>query len=383
MEVIIQFAKKLGLVKKVLPIITALSMVFSLIAGLAPTPGARDQVQNIIFFIGDGMGENHLELAKQELGIELVMETMPLRGQSKTNSFGGAVTDSAAGATALACGVRTTNGGLGVYPYDMFILQSYPANLTELAMGKGMSTGIVTTDSTTGATPAGFSVHTSARGNTSDIAAQQIASGIDLIWGAADSKTEQARVEAAGYDYIATYTELAALNNGKSFGQFSGADLWRSANTSDTPTLSQMTLKAIDLLDDDEDGFFLMIEGAHIDKFSHGNDVANAVACVEELDKSIAIALDYAEEYGNTLVIVTADHETGAIKLENGSYVYTSGSHSGAHVPLFVYGSSNFIEDGQAIKNSDVGIYTAMSMGFSPKEFPRRVPIYWANNQAA
>ena len=104
------------------------------------------------------------------------METMPLRGQSKTRSSSSAVTDSAAGATALACGVRTTNGCIGVYPYDMFGWEAVPYNLTEIAMEKGMNTGVITTDSTTGATPASFSAHTSSRGNAEDIAAQQIAS---------------------------------------------------------------------------------------------------------------------------------------------------------------------------------------------------------------
>ncbi len=114
--------------------------MFSLVAGLSPTPAPRDEVINVIYLIGDGMGENHLELARQELGIEFVMDTMPVRGQTKITSFSSAVTDSAAAGTALACGVRTNNGAIGVYPYDLFALYAYPANLTELAMEKGMKT---------------------------------------------------------------------------------------------------------------------------------------------------------------------------------------------------------------------------------------------------
>ncbi|MEI6578686.1 MAG: alkaline phosphatase [Eubacteriales bacterium] len=382
MENFILFLRKTGLIKRFIPIITAISMLFSIMACIGPLPTPRDKIQNVIFIIGDGMGENHLKLAKQELGINLVMETIPLRGQSKTDSFGGAVTDSAAGATALACGVKTTNGCIGVYPYDTYALEGYPVNLIELAKGKGMETGIVTTDLTTGATPAGFSVHTSARANTADIALQEIGSGIDLFWGAADSETKQTAIESGGYKYISSLTEMNALNESeKSFGQFNGDDLWRASSDSKTPTLSQMTDKAIDLLDD-EDGFFLMIESAHIDKFSHSNDIANAVDCVKELDKSIAIALDFAKEDGNTLVIVTADHETGAVELKDGKYVYTSVNHSGDNVPLFVYGSSNFIKNGQAIKNTDVSLYTAMSMGFTQKEFPRKVPVPLLNSAA-
>ncbi|NLX93325.1 MAG: alkaline phosphatase [Clostridiales bacterium] len=383
MEVIIQFAKRLGLVKRILPIITAISMLFSLVGGLAPTPGALDQVKNVILLIGDGMGENHLKLAKQSLGIELVMETMPLRGQQKTAAFGKAVTDSAAAATALACGVRTLDGSLGVYPYDIYALESYPISLTELAMQRGMKTGVVTTDSTTGATPSGFCAHTSKRGNAADIVAQQISSDIDLIWGSANSKTEQSNVQAGGYTYISTYTELMAINKAqKSFGQFNGNFIWQTENNENTPTLSQMTTKAIDLLDGDE-GFFLMVEHDHIDGFSHGNDADKMVISLQEFDNAIAVALDFAQADGNTLVIVTADHETGAIQPEGDTYVYTSGSHSGVDVPLFVYGSSNFIKNGQAIKNKDLSIYVARSLGFSAEEFPRKVPIYWADNQAA
>jgi alkaline phosphatase len=96
-----------------------------------------------------------------------------------------------------------------------------------------------------------------------------------------------------------------------------------------------MTEKAIDLLDD-EDGFFLMIEGAHIDKFSHGNDVANAVACVQEFDKSIAVALDFAAQDGNTLVMVTADHETGApLSSKTENMFIQPARHSADNVPFW------------------------------------------------
>jgi len=369
------FLKRFRIILGIIIIFSILALIVTLFFIKGPPAAPRKNVQNIIFIIGDGMGENHLKLAKQELGISLVMETMPVRGQSETRSFNNAVTDSAAGSTALACGVRTNNGCLGVYPDDIEALKSHPENLTELAAEKGMETGIVTTDLTTGATPSGFSVHTSSRNNTKDIALQEIGSGIDLFWGAADSETKQAAVEASGYKYITTYSEMNALaGTQKSFGQFNGDDLWRSKSSSNTPTLSQMTDKAIDLLDN-QDGFFLMIEGAHIDKFSHVNNTANAVACVQELDKSIAIALDFAKKDGNTLVIVTADHETGAVELVNGKYAYTSVNHSGDNVPLFIYGSDNFIKNGQAIKNTDVSLYTAMSMGFTSKQFPHKVTV--------
>jgi alkaline phosphatase len=370
---IVDFLRRLGLLNRFVPLIVALSMVFSLFYGLGPEPPEIEDFKNIIFMIGDGMGENHLEWTKQELGISLVMETMTLRGQSKTRSFSDSVTDSAAGATALACGIRTTNGGLGVYPFDMFDLVGHPVSLTELAIEKGMKTGIVTTDSNVGATPAGFSVHTDNRANGVDIVNQQINSEIDLIWSAESGVTERAAVESAGFAYINTLSQMNALQAGvRSFGQFNYDQIWRDETNDDTPTLSEMTGKALELLDNDN-GFFIMIEGAHIDKFSHKNDKENMMMTAREFDKAIGIALDFARNDGNTLVIVTADHETGAIKQDKqGNYNFTSGSHSKANVPLFVYGSSNFMEYGEAIKNTDVAKRTALAMGFGDNVFPRK-----------
>ncbi len=373
MKEFVDFLRKLGLLKRLVPLITALSMVFSLFYGMGAEAPEIENFKNIIFMIGDGMGENHLEWTNQELGIDLIMETMPLRGQSKTRSFSDFVTDSAAGATALACGIRTTNGALGVYPFDMYDLVAHPMNLTELAMEKGMKTGIVVTDSNVGATPSGFSVHTDARGNSDDIATQQINSGIDLIWGYASSQTKREDVEAAGFEYVDSLSKMEALEAGsRSFGQFNGDQLWRDETSDDTPTLSEMAEKALSLLDN-EDGFFIMIEGAHIDKFSHNNNKENMMMTAKEFDKTVGIALEFARNDGNTLVIVTADHETGAIKLnKQGAYEFTSGSHSSANVPLFVYGSDNFIEQGEAIKNTDVAKRTALAMGFSADSFPRK-----------
>ena len=122
-------------------------------------------IKNVIFLIGDGMGYNHWEKTKQERGIELTVETMEYCGSSMTRSLSAEVTDSAAGGTALATGVRTYNGGIGVYFDDPYEFTSHPMNLTELCMERGMMTGVVTTDETTGATPSAFSAHSNDRGN--------------------------------------------------------------------------------------------------------------------------------------------------------------------------------------------------------------------------
>jgi alkaline phosphatase len=368
------FFRSTSIFKAVAAMITALNLLFNLFVSVTPPVGEPEIVKNVIILIGDGMGENTLELAKQERGIDLFMETIPVRGQSETRSFNSTVTDSAAGGTALACGVRTNNGCIGVFPHDVYAFVSYPANITELAMEQGKKAGIVTTDSNTGATPASFSAHTYLRTNADYIATQQVNSGIDLIWSAASDETTANMCTSNGYAYITTRTELLSLKKGqKSFGQFS-SDLWRAEKETDTPTLVEMTDKAIELLDN-EDGFFLMVEGAHIDKNSHDNNVEGAVEAVYEFDKAVQAAVKFAENDGNTLVIVTADHETGAITLVDDKYVYTSGSHSGANVPLFVYGSNSFIENGQVVKNIDVARFMAFSMGYADGYLPCEVMV--------
>ena len=319
------------------------------------SPNLQDnKINNVILFVGDGMGFMSIEKTKSETGLTLTMDTFEIRSSSQTASADSSVTDSAAGATALACGVRTNNGCVGVYPDDVNAEKGYPMNLCEFAMAKGMLTGIVTTDKTRGATPAGFSAHTSSRENSWDITEQQLQSGINLIWGAATSTCSESKAQEAGYEYITDYTSMSALTEGtKSFGQFTG-DLWKS-DCGDMPTLSEMTGKAIDLLDDGENGFFLMVEGAHIDKNSHNNNGDGMKEALLSFDNAIKTALDYAKADKHTLVVVTADHETGGITLENGEYVYTTSGHTGADVPLLVYGCDDFIKEGEtAILNTEI-----------------------------
>lgn len=344
-------------------------------------PEEMDQVQNVIYLIGDGMGPLHLEKAKQERNISLVMEAFEYSGRSMTRSQFNLVTDSAAGATALACGVRTINGYVGVFYYDPLRVESTPKNLTELCIEKGMMTGIVTTDKTSGATPSGFSVHTDSRNNTEDIDTQQMNSDIDLIWGATSSYISQETCEANGFTFVKTYSEMMALEEGgRSFAQFDDST-WHTEQCNDeTPTLSQMATKAIDLLDDTDEGFFLMIEGAHIDKHSHSNLDAEMAEALEEFDNTVAVALEYAKNDGNTLVVVTADHETGAIVLnDDGTYSFTQGGHSGANVPLFAYGSDTFIENGEVVYNIDIPVRIAYSLGFGEDDLPYENFADWMN----
>ena len=341
----------------------------------APEDYFDSNIKNVIYLIGDGMGFYHLQKAKNERNIDLAMDTFEIRGDSMTRSFSAAVTDSAAGGTALATGVRTSNGAIGVYPMDLTGTFSHPKNITELCSERGMLTGVITTDETSGATPSSFSAHSSDRGNTEDITMDQFRSTIDLIWGTANGVATKSTARSYGYTYVTTYDEMMTLPEGsRSFAQFTN-DLWTlEQSDANTPNLEQMTKKAIDILDDTEEGFFLMVEGAHIDKHSHSNEDAKMTEAVEEFDKTIEYVLEYAKADGETLVVITADHETGAIVAnDDGTYSFTSGSHSAANVPVIIYGSSDIIQNGETLNNYEIPIRIAYTLGFTEDEFPYEV----------
>lgn len=326
-------------------------------------------VKNVIFMIGDGMGFNSIEKTRLEDGIEKFnMDSFPMKGESITKSANDLVTDSAAGGSALACGIKLNNSTLGVYPDDIYNKNSHPMNLAELAVSQGKLAGVITTDKTSGATPASFSSHTDSRNNEKDITTQQLNSDLTLLWGTSTESFSADTAAGKGFTVIKNKAEMNSLKEGsKSFGQFTNS-LWHNYSYKEMPTLSEMTSKAIDLIDDDSDGFFLMVEGAHIDKNSHNNKGPEMKDALKSFDNAVGVALNYAKIHKDTLVIVTADHETGGITFAGGEYQYTTGSHSGVNVPLFVYGVDGFINNGDKINNNAVAIRTANAMGC--KEFP-------------
>ena len=354
----------------------ALFLALAALLGIAP----KKDVQNVILMIGDGMGPLHLEKTKHDRGVSLAMDTMPMQGFALTYSATDEITDSAAGATALACGVKTYNGAIGYYwmgePGVERAEGSYPKSITELCMENGMKTGIVTTDYTSGATPGGFSTHTTSRNNSEDIYSQQLVSGIDLIWGTSNNALSREAVEDAGYTYVdSIQTMNSVARDEKSFAQFT-ASTYHTYNKNDyTPTLSQMTECAINILSDgNKKGFFLMVEGAHIDKKSHNVDGDGATEALVEFDNAVRKALEFAEKDGHTLVVITADHETGGIVLnDDGSYSLTGGKHTAANVPVRAYGPYAFIENGEIINNIEIPVRIAKALEFDDALFPAAV----------
>lgn len=334
---------------------------------------STNKIKNVIYFIGDGMGFNSIEKTKAETGASLAMDTFKVKACAHTYSNDSAVTDSAAGATALACAVKTNNGFVGVYPDDATAKNSFPMNLSELFASLGKKTGIITTDSTDGATPAGFSAHTSSRKNSEDITECQLKSSLDLIWGKKSETCTREKAEQNGFAYAESTEDFEALTaQTKSFAQFEG-EIY-SSDGAIVPTFLQMTQKAIEFLSTGENGFFLMAEGAHIDKNSHDNNGEEMKKALLSFDEAIEAALDFAKRDGQTLVVVTADHETGGITPNGGKYVYTTGSHTGVDVPLFVFGSDDFLKNGEtAVDNTEIPKRIASVCGIDSSLFPKRI----------
>lgn len=362
-------------------IITATIAIILTINGLAGAYSnvsddyAQGKYKNVILMIGDGMSFNNLEATKlYRTNGYLAMESMPVKASSDIDSYIIPYTDSAAGGTALATGMRVWINSVAVFPFMPVAPKetSVPMTLCELAKANGLAAGVVTTDQTSGATPSAFSAHALSRGQEENISNDQLVSDIDLIWGGATESINEKNTAANGYTYIDSETDMNALTAGsKSFAQFSFDDLKYVTNDYDTPSIKEMTTKAIEILSADEDGFFLMVEGACIDKHSHDNDMENMMLSAEEFDKAVAAALDFAEKDGETLVVVTADHGTGGMKPDGkGGYKYTTGQHDILDVPVFVSATDAGFISGKEIKNRQIPVQIARVLGFDEGQFP-------------
>lgn len=311
--------------------------------------------QNIIYMIGDGMGLNHIYAAMTANYGNLNITRCTNVGFSKTYSADNYITDSAAGGTALACGIKTKNGMVGMNPDSLAVASTLTRS------GKiGKSTGIVVTSSVTHATPATFISNQDNRKKEEDIAIDYTKAPIDVFIGGGlkffknrkDKKDLTKELEKKGFKVATNMEEVKNTKQGKLAGLVADEALPK-ANEGRGNMLSEATSKAIELLDDNKNGFFLMIEGSQIDWGSHANDASHTIAEVIDFDKTIGVVLDYAEKQGNTLVIITADHETGGVTIKEGDIKkgeveirFESIKHSGTLVPVFSFGPKAEIFNG-------------------------------------
>lgn len=344
-------------------------------------------VRNIIMFIGDGMGLSQITAYRiHNVGGEgkLNIERMPVTGLLHTQSIDDLITDSAAGATAMACGFKTRNGMIATLPDNTKVL-----SILEAARDKGMSTGLVATSSITHATPACFASHVESRGNQTEIARQLIEANVDILLGggggyfipqsAPESKRSDdlnlvAQAQEKGYQFVETAEELLKTSQNRVLGLFRSGALKRE---SPEPTLAEMTAKSIELLSQNNEGFFLMVEGSQIDWGAHDNDLDYMLWEMASFDEAVKVGLDFALEDKHTLVVVTADHETGGLTINGGSFDgsdlevgWTTGHHTGVPVPVFAFGPHSLRFTGVK-ENSEIPKIFADLLGIKP--FPRKL----------
>jgi alkaline phosphatase len=303
--------------------------------------GAQGKVKNIILLIGDGTGLAHWYSGYTTNHGQLNVFNMRSIGLSKTSSYDNFITDSAPGATAFSSGEKTNNRAVGVDHTGAAL-----ALIPDYLQKKGMLSGLITAGNMTDATPAAFYGHQSERSNGAGMFADLAQSPVQLLMGAGDKSyntTIQANLKKSGFTVVHTLDSVPATTRGKWIAMDDKAAL--SILEGRGPWLNQAFEKATGILSTNKAGFFLMAEGAQIDHGAHDNDLPYVATEVMDFDQLVGKAMEFADKNGETLVIVTADHETGGITLLDGKYDegyiggrFATDDHTAIPVPVFAYG---------------------------------------------
>jgi alkaline phosphatase len=323
------------------------------------TPNIKNKApKNVILLISDGTGLSQISAAfffKDSIPNYTRFKNI---GLIKTSSSRQDITDSAAGATAFACGVKTYNGAIGKADDSTDV-----ENIIEIASRKNIKTGLIATSSITHATPASFFAHTNGRGETEKIASHMVTSGVDFFAGGGlkyfnkrkdgrdllkELKSKNYKVDTVGLK------KFKKIKKKEKVGYLLAPDAMPKMLEGRGNFLSNATDLAIQFLSKDKAPFFIMTEGSQIDWGGHANDGPYLVSELIDFDDAVGIALDYAEKEGNTLVVVTSDHETGGFTLaakkkinaegkEYSDYTevgmnFSTGGHSATLIPVFAYG---------------------------------------------
>ena len=337
------------------------SLIFALcLCGCSPVKSQVKSVK-VILFIGDGMGFNHVANTELYYGEQTYFSSFKTKLKVQTDSLdssdGKTPTDSAAAATALATGVKVYNQSVSMLNGENL------TSITELAKRKGIGAGVVTSDTLYGATPSAFTAHATNRNKTDKIIESQLNSPVDLLLGSGSyylSKTYAKKFKRKGFSL---YNTLSSTNVNKSKVLGGYSSVIPENATDERPTLTQLTVKAIEYMElHYPNGYFLMIEGAYIDKQSHNNKLLEAMQNVRDFSSAIKTAESMVT--GEYSIIVTADHETGGLQLaqtksEISNELYTTTEHTTANVPLY-YSSSladipgELLVENGVIDNTDV-----------------------------
>lgn len=276
--------------------------------------------KNVILFIGDGMGQYHIPATDAILGGrfegKLGIEYMTNQGIVNTICAQGEP-DSASGGTALSTGYKSNRVSLG-----LTTKREPVQNVVELAISLGKKAGVVTSESVVDATPAAFTVHSKDRNDESEIAKLEMENCPDLVIGGGSAMYEKAFADDPSYTDLLKEKNITWTKSWDDVLKFDGSsgkliatlteDYFEEAEKS-SPTLAEMTEKAISLLSQDEDGFFLMVEGGAMDESAHHSNVMETCKQMIAFDEAVCLGLRYAAEHPDTVVIVTADHNTGGL----------------------------------------------------------------------
>ncbi|GJM27464.1 MAG: alkaline phosphatase [Cyclobacteriaceae bacterium] len=311
-------------------------------------------VKNIILLIGDGMGVAQLSTLFYLNQDESSFRQFKHIGFHQNQSIDSKITDSAAGATAFSIGFKTYNGAVGV-DADTISRQT----ILETAAEMGKSTGIISTSSITDATPASFYAHVKSRRMSESIAVQLAKSQLDFFAGGGykdfihrlDGKNYLEIMKSNGV-YIDTISlSKKSLKHGIRYGFLLAKEEMPKMQSQRENFLPEATELAINHLSQNEKGFFLMVEGGQIDNGGHENDADYVIEEMKDFDIAVGVALDFAKLEKNTLVVVTADHETGGLALTAAKDLndesnfkidptFSTNGHTACLIPVFSYGPS-------------------------------------------
>ncbi len=308
--------------------------------------GAEIQPEKIILMIGDGNGLAQLSAGMFANKNQLNMIQLKNMGFVKTQAADDFTTDSAAGGTAFATGGKANNRALGISPSGKSL-----TNITEILHRYGFSSGIVTTDRLTGATPAAFYAHHPERDDIDQIAAYLPESKLDLFVGGGKrdfTQFETNRLDelsAKGFTLMRSLDEIGGSEADK-IGYFASPTGMPSMEKGRGEYLLKSTRNSIRFLENKKSPFFLMIESALIDSGGHGNSSSTIVRELLDFDQVIGWMIQYVDQNPNTLLIITADHETAGVSLPQGNilkneveFAFHSDDHTGIMVPIFAYGA--------------------------------------------
>jgi alkaline phosphatase len=309
------------------------------------------KAKNIIFMVGDGMGITQISSGLYSNNNELNLERISTIGLHKCYAYDDLITDSAAGATAFACGVKTYNGAIGVGP-DSIPVQT----ILEEAELKELKTGMVATSTIDHATPASFAAHNKYRKNYEEIALDYLESGCEILIGGGQKSFDRREMDERNLsEEFAKNVYTVVSHIDKTINEIDMTDveklIFYTADSSPLPVsqgrdylkpASELSIKHLNKNNDN--GFFLLIEGSQIDWGGHANDANMVITEMLDFDETIGAVLDFAEKDGNTLVIITADHETGGLAIQKGSKLndlktaFTSDYHTADIIPVFAFG---------------------------------------------